>query len=52
METEHCLHASLHEECEMGIGTEAAIGHQHIPGAQVRMELDHLREIMRAQGGR
>jgi hypothetical protein len=46
MEAEHRMHASLPEQGEMGIGTEAAIGHQHIPRAQVRMERDDLREIM------
>jgi hypothetical protein len=27
MDAEHCMHARLYEQGEMGIGTEAAIGH-------------------------
>ena len=42
MDAEHRLHAGLHEECEMGIGTKAAVCYQHIPGAHVRMKRDHL----------
>jgi hypothetical protein len=48
----HGMRASLHEEGEMGLGTEAAISHQDIPGAQVRMASDHCREIMGPSGSR
>jgi hypothetical protein len=51
MDAEHGMHARLHEQGEMGIGTKAAVGHQDITGAQVRMALDDLGEIMGAQGG-
>ena len=45
------VHARLHQQGKMRIGTQAPIGHQDIPGAQLRMESDHLGEIMGAQGG-
>ena len=52
MHAEDGLHTCLYQQGQMGIGTKAAVGHQDITGAQVWMELNHLGEIMGAQGGR
>ena len=52
MHAEDGMHACLDKQGEMRIGTQAPVRHQDITGAQVRMESDHLGEIMRAQGGR
>jgi hypothetical protein len=30
-DAEHGVHASLDEEGEMGVGTQAPIGHEHVP---------------------
>jgi len=52
MHAEYGMHARLHKQGKMSIGTKAPVGHQDITGAQVRMESYHLGEIMGAQGGR
>ena len=51
MHPEHGMHACLHEQRQMGIGTKAAVCHEDVTRAQCRMEADDLGEIMRAQGG-
>jgi hypothetical protein len=48
MHAEHGMHACLHQQGQMCIGTKAPVSHQDIAGAQVRMEADHLRELMGA----
>jgi hypothetical protein len=42
MHPEDGLHARLHQQDQMRIRTKAAVGHQDILRAQVRMDLDHL----------
>ena len=34
----------------MGVGTQASVGHQHVARSKVWMDLNHLGEIMGAQG--
>ena len=52
MHAEDGMHACLYQQGQMRLGTKASVGHQDITGAQVRMESDHLGEIMGAQRGR
>ena len=44
------MHACLHEQRQMGIGTEAPVSYQDVTRAQFGMESDDLREIMGEQG--
>jgi hypothetical protein len=46
----HGLHAGLDEEGDMGVGTEAAIRHEHIPGLSSGVHLLHLGQIMGQEG--
>jgi hypothetical protein len=43
------MHTRLHQQGKMGIGTKAPVGDQNITRVQVRMEPDHLGEIMGMQ---
>lgn len=51
MYAEYGVHARLHQQGKMRLGTKAPVGDQDITGAQLRMESDHFGEIMGAQGG-
>ena len=51
MYAEDGVHARLHQQGQMRIGTKAPVGYKDITGAQLRMEADHFGEIMGAQGG-
>jgi len=44
------MHASLGQEGEMGIRTQASIPHQHIPCLQAWMDLSHQGQIMGEEG--
>jgi hypothetical protein len=46
----HGVHASLDQEGEMRIGTQAPIGHQHIPCVQARMDRLYVGQVMGQQG--
>ena len=46
----HRRHAGLHEQGEMGRGTQAAIGHEHVPWGYARMHPLHLGEIVGEEG--
>jgi hypothetical protein len=49
-DAEHGMHAGLDEEGEMGVGTQAAIRHEHIPGLSSGVHLLHLGKIMGQEG--
>jgi len=46
----HRMHAGLDEEGEMGRGTEAPIGHAHVPFVSARMHGLHLGQIVGEEG--
>jgi hypothetical protein len=52
MPPEHGRHACVDKQGQMGRGTNAPVGPSHLTGAQVRMEVDSLGEVMDAQGDR
>jgi hypothetical protein len=47
---QHRMHAGLDEESEMGIGTQAPIGHEYIPWVQARMDRWHPGQIVGEEG--
>jgi hypothetical protein len=47
---QHGVHAGLDKEDEMGVGTQAAIHHEHIPGRSSRVHLVHLGQIVGHEG--
>jgi hypothetical protein len=49
-DAQHGGHAGLHEEGEMGVGTQAPIGHQHISLLSAWMHRLHLGEIVGEEG--
>ena len=49
-DAEHRVHASLHEEGQMRIGTQPPIRHQPITGGNQRMHRLHLSQVMGQQG--
>jgi hypothetical protein len=44
------MHAGLDEEGKMGVGTQAAIRHEHIPGCSSGVHLLHLGKIVGQEG--
>src|SRR4029450_611923 len=50
MHPEHGMHACLHEQRQMGIGTKAPVSYEDVTRAQFWMQPDDLGEIMSAQG--
>jgi hypothetical protein len=44
------MHAGLDKEGEMGVGTQAAIRHEHIPGCSSGVHLLHLGKIVGHEG--
>jgi hypothetical protein len=44
------VHASLDQEGAMRVGTQAPIGHQHIPGLQARMNRLHVGQVVGQEG--
>jgi hypothetical protein len=44
------MHAGLDKEGEMGVGTQAAIRHEHIPGFSSGVHLVHLGKIVGQEG--
>jgi hypothetical protein len=49
-DAQHGVQASLDEEGEMRIGTQAPIGDQHIPCLQTRMDRLHLGQVVSHEG--
>jgi hypothetical protein len=49
-DAQHGMEAGLGEEGEMRVGTQAPIGHQHIPCLQARMDRLHVGQVVGQEG--
>ena len=50
MHSKDGMHATLHQQGDMDIGTEPPVAYQHVGGMQFRMQFNDLGHIMGAQG--